>query len=158
MIQPPSQDSFVRLEREFGGAVAAAEWARLLLGDGVVSVDLVQAVCNRRPYMSEWLMTGKAMAGRQVDPAIAASPERHDTPASMRQVGSRVERPVLGMPSGSSLSSNLAFSAELTEMVGGRVFFPKGVFRYKSHAEANAHQSACLARGMAQLAKERRHG
>lgn len=75
----------------------------------------------------------------------------------MKKVGKRVEHPVVVKPSGASLASNIAFSYDMTQMAGGRVFFPKGVFRYKSHDEANAHQSACLANGMAKLAKERRH-
>jgi hypothetical protein len=36
--------------------------------------------------------------------------------------------------------------------------FPKGIFRYKSHEEANEHQAACLAQGMARLVEERKHG
>lgn len=76
----------------------------------------------------------------------------------MRQVGKRVEPAISTEVSGSALAANIAFSADLTQLAGGRVFFPKGVFRYKSHDEANAHQSECLAEGMAQLAMERRHG
>lgn len=33
---------------------------------------------------------------------------------------------------------------------------PKGVYRYKTHADANRHQDECLARGMAHLALRRR--
>jgi len=62
------------------------------------------------------------------------------------------------MPSGTSLAEGIAFSANMAQLAGGRVFFPKGVFRYKSHAEANHHQTEYLAQGMANLAKERRHG
>lgn len=76
----------------------------------------------------------------------------------MRQVGNRVEPSLSAEVSGSALASNIAFSADLTQLAGGRVFFPKGVFRYKSHDEANAHQLECLAEGMAKLAMERRHG
>lgn len=75
----------------------------------------------------------------------------------MRQVGKRTEQPLVSAPSGEFLALNIAFSSGLAQMTGGHVFFPKGVFRYKSHSEANAHQSACLADGMAKLAKERRH-
>lgn len=75
----------------------------------------------------------------------------------MRQVGKRIEPVMTAEVSGSALAANIAFSADLSQFAGGRVFFPKGVFRYKSHDEANAHQSDCLAEGMAQLAMERRH-
>lgn len=76
----------------------------------------------------------------------------------MRQVGNHLERPMTAAPSGSALASTLAFTEDLAALSSGWIFFPKGVFRYKSHEEANAHQAACLAEGMAQLAKERRHG
>ena len=59
----------------------------------------------------------------------------------MRRVGKRVEPAVEVKTSGASLASNIAFSADMTRLAGGRVFFPKGVYRYKSHEEANAHQS-----------------
>lgn len=57
----------------------------------------------------------------------------------MRRVGKRVEPAVEAKTSGASLASNIAFSADMTRLAGGRVFFPKGVYRYKSHEEANAH-------------------
>lgn len=76
----------------------------------------------------------------------------------MRYVGKREEPAMTIEVSGSALASNIAFSCDLTQLAGGRVFFPKGVYRYKSHAEANAHQSESLAKGMAQLAMERSRG
>lgn len=76
----------------------------------------------------------------------------------MRQVGKRIEPTITEEVSGLALASNIAFSADLTQLAGGRVFFPKGVFRYKSHDEANAHQADCLAEGMAKLAMERHRG
>jgi hypothetical protein len=76
----------------------------------------------------------------------------------MRRVGKRVEPAMEVKTSGASLASNIAFSADMKRLAGGRVFFPKGVYRYKSHEEANAHQSECLAEGMAKLAKERNPG
>jgi hypothetical protein len=76
----------------------------------------------------------------------------------MKEVGKRVEPLVLDVPSGTALASAVAFSAGVIQLAGGRVFFPKGVFRYKSHAEANEHQAACRAEGMARLVLERRRG
>ena len=76
----------------------------------------------------------------------------------MRQVGHRREPEALPETDGAALAGAVEFSANLTRLAGGRVMFPKGVFRYKTHGEANAHQEACLAVGMAQLAMERKHG
>lgn len=76
----------------------------------------------------------------------------------MKQVGKRLEQPMTEVPSGSALASNMAFSSDIVELAGGRVFFPKGVFRYRTQDEANAHQAACVAVGMAQLSKDRSHG
>jgi len=76
----------------------------------------------------------------------------------MKQVGKRLERSMTAVPSGAALASTIAFSSDIAELAGGRVFFPKGIFRYRSHAEANEHQAACLAVGMAQLSKDRSHG
>jgi len=75
----------------------------------------------------------------------------------IRQVGKRVEAAASSQPSGAALEAGLSFSAGLSLFAAGRTFFPKGVFRYKSHEEANQHAAECLANGMAALAKERRH-
>lgn len=76
----------------------------------------------------------------------------------MKHIGIRKKRPITHATSGAGLASVVAFSADLTRLSGGRVMFPRGVFRYKSHEEANAHEAACLAAGMAKLAKERKLG
>lgn len=76
----------------------------------------------------------------------------------MKQIGTRKEPPITVEASSTALVSAVAFSADLTRLAGGRVMFPKGVFRYKSHEEANSHAEQCLAEGMAQLAREREHG
>lgn len=76
----------------------------------------------------------------------------------MREIGVRREPPMTMEVSGVALASAVAFNADLTRLAGGRVMFPKGVFRYKNHEEANAHEAKCLAEGMAALARERAHG
>jgi hypothetical protein len=76
----------------------------------------------------------------------------------MRRVGKRLGRAVEVKTNGASLASKIVFSSNMTRLAGGRVFFPKGVYRYKSHEEASAHQTECLAVGMATRAKERNHG
>jgi hypothetical protein len=78
--------------------------------------------------------------------------------SNMKQIGIRKEQPLTRETSGAGLASAVAFSADLTRLAGGRVMFPKGVFRYKSHEDANAHESRCLAEGMAKLARDRKHG
>lgn len=37
-------------------------------------------------------------------------------------------------------------------------FMPKGVFRFKTHEEANRQRDECLARGMAELSLKRKEG
>ena len=52
----------------------------------------------------------------------------------------------------------LAEGARFSEAISGlsrNTFIPKGVYRYKSHEEANRHIQDCLARGMGLLAAER---
>lgn len=36
---------------------------------------------------------------------------------------------------------------------GNTTYFPKGVYRYKNHEEANQHWESCLVEGMANAAK-----
>ena len=76
----------------------------------------------------------------------------------MRNVGKRAEPALLVQPDGASLASGILFNTGLAQLAEGGTFFPKGVFRYKSHAEANQHKADCLASGMAALAMKRRHG
>lgn len=76
----------------------------------------------------------------------------------MRQVGNRQPGAPALAPSAEALEQGFALSASLALFTDGRVLFPKGVFRYKSHEEANRHAAECLAAGMARLAKERQRG
>lgn len=39
---------------------------------------------------------------------------------------------------------------------GDDSFIPKGIYRFKTHAEANQQQQDCLAEGMARIARGRR--
>jgi len=76
----------------------------------------------------------------------------------MRRIGHRKEPCVTREPSAACLASGVAFSCDIARLAGGRFMFPKGVFRYKSHDEANAHAARCLAEGMARLALDRTVG
>jgi len=76
----------------------------------------------------------------------------------MRSVGHRQQPPVSNTPSGGLLAAGARFNETLAALAGAGSggFVPKGVYRFRSHAEANEHQFDCLTRGMAQLAQERR--
>ncbi|MFO1227812.1 MAG: hypothetical protein U1F32_12945 [Roseateles sp.] len=73
----------------------------------------------------------------------------------MRQVGQRQPGAPALAPSAEAMEQGFALSAGVALFTGGRGFFPKGVFRYKSHEEANRHEAECLAACMARLARER---
>ncbi len=72
----------------------------------------------------------------------------------MRQVGSRREPPVTVQASGLLLAEGARFSESLSHL-SQTTFIPKGVYRFKSHEEANRHEQDCLVRGMGLLAAAR---
>jgi len=74
----------------------------------------------------------------------------------MRTVGLRKERP-LGLPaSGALLAEGARFNDEMHRLpTGETTFIPKGVYRFKTHEDANRHQLDCLIEGMARIARER---
>jgi hypothetical protein len=77
--------------------------------------------------------------------------------ADMKTVGRRhIEPELSATPSGAALAAGAAFSESIAAIAGGGSFIPKGVYRYKTHAEANEHEAACLAAGMAALALSRK--
>lgn len=89
-------------------------------------------------------------------PALAGDGADPDTPA--RQVGRRTLSALTDTPNPQALRQGFVLTSEVARLSGGRVFFPKGVFRYRSHEEANSHQQECRAQGMARLALERERG
>lgn len=77
----------------------------------------------------------------------------------MRIVGQRNERPITFSASAELLLEGGRFNDEIHRLPsGGNSFMPKGVFRFRTHAEANRHQQDCLIAGMARLARERANG
>ena len=72
----------------------------------------------------------------------------------MRQVGGRRERAITAKADGLLLAEGARFNEALSGL-SRSTFVPKGVYRYKSHEEANQHEQDCLARGMGLLASER---
>jgi hypothetical protein len=75
----------------------------------------------------------------------------------MRQVGTRRAQPVVKIASGRLLAEGARLSEAIAHLAPS-TFIPKGVYRFRSHEEANRHAEDCLVRGMAQLAAERRGG
>lgn len=77
----------------------------------------------------------------------------------MRTVGRRKERPITFSASADLLIEGARFNDEMHRLpTGGTTFIPKGVFRFRTHAEANQHRQDCVAKGMAQVAVERSRG
>ena len=72
----------------------------------------------------------------------------------MRQVGARREPAVSEQASGLLLAEGERFNETIARMAP-TTFVPTGVYRFKSHDEANRHALDCLARGMARLALKR---
>lgn len=72
----------------------------------------------------------------------------------MRQVGVRREPEIVAQASGLLLEKGARFNETLSRLAPS-TFVPKGVYRFRSHEEANRHEQDCLARGMGLLAVER---
>jgi hypothetical protein len=74
----------------------------------------------------------------------------------MRTVGRRTERPITFAASGSLLAEGARFNDEIHRLpTGSRTFIPKGVYRFKSHEDANRFDLDCLTKGMVEIARER---
>ncbi len=73
----------------------------------------------------------------------------------MRVVGKRKNRPIVERASGVLLKQGAVFNDEIHRLPTGTVtYFPKGIYRYKTNEEANAHWGLCLIEGMARNAKK----
>lgn len=69
----------------------------------------------------------------------------------MRRVGQRLEPELAAAASGTLLAQGARFSEDMAGLA--RLgFMPKGVYRYRSHLQANEHELACLAQRMGQRA------
>jgi hypothetical protein len=74
----------------------------------------------------------------------------------MRIVGHRQPPPISFNASAARLAEGARFNDEIHHLPSGSdSFIPKGVYRFKTHAEANQHQMDCLANGMAYVARAR---
>lgn len=75
----------------------------------------------------------------------------------MRRIGSRKERPITFSASGALLLEGARFNDEIHRLPTGQTTcIPKGVFFFKTHAEANQNHEDCLAEFMAKIALERK--
>ncbi|MBX3306134.1 MAG: hypothetical protein KF751_08760 [Nitrospira sp.] len=72
----------------------------------------------------------------------------------MITVGHRRERPLARQGDGTLLAEGARFSETIGHLAKS-TFIPKGVYRFRSHLEANQQQADCLAKGMGRLAAER---
>lgn len=72
----------------------------------------------------------------------------------MITVGHRRERPLARQGDGTLLAEGARFSETIGHLAKS-TFIPKGVYRFRSHMEANTQQADCLAKGMGRLAAER---
>lgn len=74
----------------------------------------------------------------------------------MKTIGYRKERPITFSASAELLVEGARFNDEIHRLpTGHTTFIPKGLFRFKTHEDANRHQQDCLIEGMAQTALER---
>jgi hypothetical protein len=66
----------------------------------------------------------------------------------MRIVGNRVERPLALRPTSELFAEGLRFIAAAA-LGESSTYIPKGVYRFRTHAQAEEQRLACLARGIA---------
>ena len=76
--------------------------------------------------------------------------------APMKIVGRRQSRPITFSASAKALAEGARFNDELHKLpTGNTTFIRKGLYRFKTHEEANRHADSCLTEGMAQVALDR---
>jgi hypothetical protein len=74
----------------------------------------------------------------------------------MRTIGRRREMPLSFAASGELLAQGARFNDDLRGLpTGETAFIPKGLYRFRTHEEADAHAQDCLVRGMARVAARR---
>ena len=73
----------------------------------------------------------------------------------MHTVGHRTIRPITFWASSESLAEGARFNDAMQRLSGDCTYIPKGVFRFKSHEEANQFDFNCLIKKMAKISKER---
>jgi hypothetical protein len=66
-----------------------------------------------------------------------------------RIIGNRRERPISAQPSAERLGAGTKFCSELAGLGNISTFVRKGVYRFRTHAQAEEHRIETLARGLA---------
>lgn len=72
----------------------------------------------------------------------------------MITVGHRHERPIVEQADGTLLAEGARFSETIAHL-STSTFIPKGVYRFRSHKDANTQQEDCMVQGIGRLAAER---
>ncbi|HEY5932855.1 MAG TPA: hypothetical protein VIT63_08050 [Nitrospira sp.] len=72
----------------------------------------------------------------------------------MITVGHRRERLIAMQGDGTLLAEGARFSETIAHLAKS-TFIPKGVYRFRSHKDANKQQEDCLVQGLGRLAAER---
>ncbi len=74
----------------------------------------------------------------------------------MKVIGKRKERDISFHASGDLLREGALFNTEIQKLLS-TFRFPRGVFRYRTHEEADRHMSECILDSMVAIQKAR-HG
>lgn len=69
-------------------------------------------------------------------------------------VGHRQEPPIVMRGDGALLAEGARFSETIAHLAKS-TFIPKGLYRFRSHKDANTQQEHCLVQGLGRLAAER---
>ncbi|TXT22782.1 MAG: hypothetical protein FD134_2403 [Gallionellaceae bacterium] len=110
-----------------------------------VEVSLVRTNSNATTGMR--ILTPANRAGKLPPPI-----ERRSKP--MKTVGKRRERGITFHADGDLLREGALFNTEMQKMQS-TFRFPRGVFRYKSHEEANRHMMECVVNSIVAVRKTR---
>lgn len=75
---------------------------------------------------------------------------------NMRTIGHRKQHPISFSASAEMLAEGARFNDEIHRLpTGGQTFIPKGLYRFKTHEDANRQEMACVVEYMARMALER---
>jgi len=73
---PSGEQLFSYLEAKSRGRIPASEWSKVVLGFSAPSLEMVQLVCEFRPYFTEWILLGHLGRQPAVDPTDQVSVEK----------------------------------------------------------------------------------
>ena len=73
---PSGEALFDYLEEKSGGAISAADWAKVVLRTAEPTIEMIALVCGMRPQFTEWVVRGSSSDRLQVDPTDQVSINR----------------------------------------------------------------------------------